>query len=267
MKRPARLPLLVAVALLATGSVPVAVAHGRVRTPEPLGVTTTAPVSAVNARVGVLVRGGAHYCTASVVHSKGRDLIVTAAHCLTGSGSGGIEFVPGYRDGQAPYGTWAVTRTYVGDGWKGRQDEDSDVAFARVGSRGGEEVEDLVGGNSLVAGRGVSPVGRTVTVVGYPKARETPVWCTNISAAYGDSQQRIECPGYSGGTSGSPWIDAQGRVVGVLGGFQQGGSTDDVSYSVVLGDEAAALYGEAASGGRSDGCESAGCAGFGVGSS
>jgi len=251
MKRPARLPLLVAVALLATGSVPVAVAHGRVRTPEPLGVTTTAPVSAENARVGVLVRGGAHYCTASVVHSEGRDLIVTAAHCLTGSGSGsgGIEFVPGYRDGRAPYGEWAVTRTYVGDGWKGRQDEDSDVAFARVGSRGGEEVEDLVGGNPLVAGRGVSPVGRAVTVVGYPKAREAPVSCTNISTAYGDSQQRIECPGYSGGTSGSPWIDAEGRVVGVLGGFQQGGATDDVSYSVVLGGEVAALYGEAMSGG------------------
>ncbi|WP_405955898.1 trypsin-like serine peptidase [Streptomyces phaeochromogenes] len=252
MKRPIRLPLLVVVALLATGSVPVAVAHGRVRAPEPLGVTTTAPVSAENVRVGVLVRGGAHYCTASVVHSEGRDLIVTAAHCLTGIGSGsrsgGIEFVPGYRDGRAPYGVWAVTRTYVGDGWKGRQDEDSDVAFARVGSRGGEEVEDVVGGNRLVAGRGRSPVGRAVTVVGYPKARETPVWCTNLSTAYGDSQQRIECPGYTGGTSGSPWIDARGRVVGVLGGFQQGGSTDDVSYSVVLGDEAAALYGEATSG-------------------
>ncbi|TRO62075.1 serine protease [Streptomyces sp. IB201691-2A2] len=246
MKRPVRLPLLVAVALLATGSVPVAAAHGRVRTPEPLGVTVTAPVSAGNARVGVLVRGGAHYCTASVVHSEGRDLIVTAAHCLTGSGSGGIEFVPGYREGKAPYGEWAVARTYVGDGWKGRQDEDSDVAFARLVSRGGEEIEDVVGGNWLVAGRGRSPVGRAVTVVGYPRAREAPVWCTNISTAYGDSQQRIECPGYSGGTSGSPWIDAEGRVVGVLGGFQQGGTTDDVSYSVVLGGEAAALYGEAA---------------------
>ncbi|MDQ0950831.1 hypothetical protein QFZ24_004754 [Streptomyces phaeochromogenes] len=245
MKRPVRLTLLVAVALLATGSVPVAAAHGRVRTPEPLGVTVTAPVSAGNARVGVLVRGGAHYCTASVVHSEGRDLIVTAAHCLTGSGSGGIEFVPGYREGKAPYGEWAVARTYVGDGWKGRQDEDSDVAFARLVSRGGEEIEDVVGGNRLVAGRGLSPVGRAVTVVGYPKAREAPVWCTNISTAYGDSQQRIECPGYSGGTSGSPWIDAEGRVVGVLGGFQQGGTTDDVSYSVVLGGEAAALYREA----------------------
>ncbi|QQM41842.1 trypsin-like serine peptidase [Streptomyces liliifuscus] len=245
MKRPIRLPLLVAVALLATGSVPVAAAHGRVRTPVPLGVTVTAPVSAGDARVGVLVRGGAHYCTASVVHSERRDLVVTAAHCLSGSGGGAIYFVPGYRGGEAPYGEWAVTRTYVGDGWKGREDEDSDVAFARVASRGGEEIEDVVGGNRLVAGRRVSPVGRAVTVVGYPRARETPVWCTNISTAYGGSQQRIECPGYSGGTSGSPWIDAEGRVVGVLGGFQQGGTTDDVSYSVVFGREAAELYGKA----------------------
>ncbi|MEV0223424.1 serine protease [Streptomyces sp. NPDC050704] len=239
MNRPARLLLLVAVGLLAAGSVPAAVAH----THGPLGVTATAPVTSRNARVGVLIRGGAHYCTASVVHSAGRDLIVTAAHCLGGDGSdGSIVFAPGYREGRAPYGEWAVTRTYVSGGWKGRQDEDSDVAFARVGKGGkdGKEVEDVVGANSLGAGR--QGAGRVVTVVGYPHARETPVGCTNRPTAYGGSQQRIACPGFSGGTSGSPWLDSDGRVVGVLGGHLEGGDTDDVSYSVVLGGEAAALY-------------------------
>ena len=247
MKRASRLPFLVAVALLATGSAPVAVAHGRVRTPEPLGATASAAAIGRNARVGVLVRGGAHYCTASVVHSEGRDLIVTAAHCLGGSGA--IDFVPGYRGGRAPYGEWTVTRTYVGDGWEGEKDEDSDVAFARVlprsGVKGKRNVEDVVGGDRLLAGSGRSPVGKAVTVIGYPNARETPVWCTNRSRAYGDSQQRIECPGYGAGTSGSPWVDVHGRVVGVLGGFEDGGRTDDVSYSTVLGREAAALYEEA----------------------
>ncbi|MFD9444781.1 trypsin-like peptidase domain-containing protein [Streptomyces sp. NPDC060006] len=255
MKRPTRLPFLVAVALLATGSVPVAAAHTRVRTPERLGVTRAAPATAADARVGVLVSGGEHYCTASVVHSPRRDLVVTAAHCL--SGGGDIVFVPGYRGGEAPYGKWTVTRTYLADGWKNSQDEDSDVAFARVvptggskggsqgGSKGGAEVEDVVGADRLLAGRGRSPVGGAVTVVGYPKARETPVRCTNTSTAYGGGQQRIECPGYSGGTSGSPWTDARGRIVGVLGGFQEGGTTDDVSYSAVLGAETAALYQEA----------------------
>jgi hypothetical protein len=257
MKRPTRHPgirrhaLLVTVALLATSCGPRATAHSR--TPPQLGVTKPAAATAVNARVGVLSRDGAHYCTASVVHSEGRDLIATAAHCLGGGGE--IVFVPGYRDGKAPYGEWVVTKTYVADGWKGRQDEDSDVAFARVTSKSGEEgrkgesrkeesrkVEDVVGANPLLAGRGEGPTGGVVTVVGYPKASETPVSCTNTSTAYGDSQQRIECPGYSSGTSGSPWIDADGKVVGVLGGHLQGGDTDDVSYSVVLGAEAAALW-------------------------
>jgi V8-like Glu-specific endopeptidase len=192
----------------------------------------------------VLSRDGVHFCTASVVHSERRDLIVTAAHCL---GDGGdLVFAPGYRDGRAPYGEWAVTRTYVSAGWEGRKDEDSDVAFARVAPRSDKEdkedkeIEDVVGANTL--GRGHRGTGRAVTLVGYPKSRETPVSCTNLTVAYGDSQQRVACPGFSGGTSGSPWLDGRGHVVGVLGGHLEGGDTDDVSYSVVLGDEAAELY-------------------------
>ena len=37
-------------------------------------------------------------------------------------------------------------------------------------------------------------------------------------------------------------MNGDGQVVGVLGGHEQGGATADVSYSVVLGAEAAALY-------------------------
>jgi hypothetical protein len=86
-----------------------------------------------------------------------------------------------------------------------------------------------------------------VTVSGYPGSRETPLTCTNRPRSYSRTQQRIDCPGLSGGTSGSPWVNGFGEVVGVLGGHEQGGATDDISYSVVLGAEAAALYRRAAS--------------------
>ncbi|WP_107469657.1 S1 family peptidase [Streptomyces mangrovisoli] len=216
----------------------------------PLGVTFTAPADARTALVGALFPAdgaqglaGGHFCTASVVHSPGRDLIVTAAHCLDDAGD--LVFVPGYRDGKAPYGVWAVRTRYLPGGWTEGQDEDSDIAFASVGSVAGRDVEDVVGGNPLAAGTAAG----AVTLTGYPDARETPVTCTGRPTAYSPTQQRIECPDFPSGTSGSPWVDGDGKVVGVLGGHERGGATDDVSYSVVLGDEAARLYATAVAGG------------------
>ena len=41
----------------------------------------------------------------------------------------------------------------------------------------------------------------------------------------------------------------QGLVIGVIGGYQQGGDTPQVSYSAMLGTNAAALYQDAVAGG------------------
>ncbi|MGW0575174.1 trypsin-like serine peptidase [Streptomyces sp. NPDC002920] len=237
MKRNA---LLGAVVLLAVTSASEAAADGGT---GPLGVTAVAAATKDSARVGALFRAGAHFCTASVVHSPHHDLVVTAAHCL--GGAQGLVFVPGYRDGKAPYGAWKVVRVFLPDGWaKGRQDEDSDVAFAALAPVGGREIEDLVGGNRFV---GRTATGATaVTVTGYPDSREVPVRCTNRPVAHSATQQRIACPDFTGGTSGSPWVNGDADVVGVLGGHEQGGATADISYSVVLGAQAAELYRDAA---------------------
>ncbi|MFJ3663639.1 trypsin-like serine peptidase [Streptomyces sp. NPDC090119] len=249
MKRSVRNPvtsrpaLLGAVVMLALTSASVAAADdGR----GPLEVTVTAPADARTARVGALFdadRAGrperAHFCTASVVHSPAHDLLVTAAHCVTHTGSR-LFFAPGYRDGRAPYGMWPVGEWVLPERWTADRDEDSDVAFAHVGEVDGRRVEDVVGGNRFAAGTVAG--ASAVTLFGLPDARETPVMCTDRPVARGRTQQRVHCPGFSGGTSGSPWLNGSGQVVGVLGGHQRGGSTADVSYSVVLGRAAAALY-------------------------
>jgi V8-like Glu-specific endopeptidase len=247
MKRtPRHTTLHVALVLLALTSASAAAADDG---PGPFGVTTVAAATAQTARVGALFPAdrssrlaGGHFCTASVVHGPYHNLVVTAAHCL--DRSGGLVFVPGYRDGKAPYGVWKVKRRFLPDGWAKGQDEDSDVAFAVVEPRGGKGVEDVVGGNRFTAGTATGATA--VTVTGYPTSRETPISCTNKPIAHSATQQRIDCPGFSGGTSGSPWVNGDGQVVGVLGGHDQGGTTPDVSYSVVLGAEAAELYREAA---------------------
>lgn len=239
--------LLGAVVMLALTSASVASADDG---PGPFGVTAEVVATRQSARVGALFGAdrvgrlaGGHFCTASVVHSPQGNLLVTAAHCVDGDDND-LVFVPGYRDGEAPYGVWTVGERFLPDGWSRDQDEDSDLAFVRVEDRGGRRIEDVVGANRFVAGTATGATG--VTVVGYPDSREVPISCTNKPSPHSRTQQRIDCPGFAGGTSGSPWINGDGQVVGVLGGHEQGGSTDDVSYSVVLGSEAADLYRDAA---------------------
>ncbi|GHH28223.1 trypsin-like serine peptidase [Streptomyces lanatus] len=241
-----RLPLYAAAVLLAVPSASVAAADAGT---GPFAVTFTAVATTQSARVGALfpdsrrarLRGG-HFCTASVVHSARHDLIVTAAHCLNGK-SERLVFAPGYRDGVAPYGVWTVGRWFLADGWAKGRDEDSDVAFAVVERKGGKGVEDAVGGERFVTGTATGATA--VTVTGYLNSRERPVSCTNKPRPHTRTQQRLRCPGFGGGTSGSPWVNGDGQVVGVLGGHDNGGSTADVSYSVVFGAEAGELYREA----------------------
>lgn len=248
MKPVKRNALLGAVVLLAVAvtSASEAAADGG---PGPLGVTTVAAATTDSARVGALFDAedagrlaGAHFCTASVVHSPHHNLLVTAAHCLGGGGD--LVFVPGYRDGKAPYGVWTVARVFLPDGWAKGQHEDSDVAFATLRERDGKEVEDVVGANRLATRTATGATA--VTVTGYPDSREVPVRCVNRPTAHSSTQQRIECPDFTGGTSGSPWVNGDDQVVGVLGGHEQGGATADISYSVVLGSEAAEFYEDAA---------------------
>jgi V8-like Glu-specific endopeptidase len=249
----ARRPVLLgaAVVLMAVTSSSVAAADDG---PGPFGVTVQAAANARNARVGVLFHGsaasggrGGHFCTASVVHSAERDLVLTAAHCLDGGGA--LSFAPGYRGGRAPYGFWDVQGVFLPEGWTDGRDEDSDMAFAVLGTRDREEVEDVVGGgNTFAAHRATGATA--VTVTGYPSRLGTPITCTDKPTAYSRTQQRVVCPAFAGGTSGSPWVNGDGAVVGVIGGHEQGGATDDISYSAVFGTEAETLWREAGRVGR-----------------
>jgi hypothetical protein len=58
----------------------------------------------------------------------------------------------------------------------------------------------------------------------------------------------FRCAGYPDGTSGGPFLarvdpaTGRGTVIGVIGGYQQGGATADVSYSARLTTRTRALY-------------------------
>jgi V8-like Glu-specific endopeptidase len=193
-----------------------------------------------------------HFCTASVIDSPDGDLVITAAHCITGSRNN-VAFVPGYHSGDAPYGVWQVTKVYVDQAWATSSDPDDDVAILQVGQPGsGVPIQDVTGANQLATG---TAARQLVQVVGYPDGGTEPITCQNWTKQPMSDQLEFDCGGYTDGTSGGPFlatvsaVTGQGVVVGVIGGYEQGGLTPQVSYSAAFGANVAALYQTAVAGG------------------
>ncbi|MER7842843.1 trypsin-like peptidase domain-containing protein [Kitasatospora sp. NPDC096077] len=201
--------------------------------------------SAARDRIGTLSihsAQGPRSCTASVVRSPGRNLLVTAAHCVQNQQVGlldGLVFTPGFRNGATPYGSWQVQSITVDPRWTDDDDPDYDVAFVTVRAVGGRQIEDAVGGNQLGTGKGV---GLAVSVTGYPNDSDEPITCAVRTRSQSGTQERFDCGGYTDGTSGSPWVTGDGAVVGVIGGYQEGGDTPGTSYSVAFDQRVADLY-------------------------
>lgn len=216
-------------------------------TPAPPPATTAAtpsvPSAAVapsSASIGVLAESNdlqGHSCTATVVASDTGDVIVTAAHCISGSGAG-LVFAPGYQSGSAPYGIWVVQGAYVPSGWLNGQQPQDDVAFLTVlpdaSNPTSEPVQAVVGGYPLAA---APTSGESVQVTGYVAGANAPVSCTTKVYLTGQ-YPTADCAGFAAGTSGGPWIstDSTGTAVldAIVGGLNQGGCSADTSYSPVF---------------------------------
>ena len=207
----------------------------------------------------------AHDCTASVIKSPGRNLILTAGHCSPGPG-GHDAFVPGYDQTKQPYGIWAVTRGYTapGHGTSGTG-SNLDFAFGTVADRDGRKLQDVTGGNTLT--RTPRYDNPSVTVIGYPeknKAKDNQdqaIRCTVPTTRLpgeGLTQMQMACDGYWDGVSGGPWMlnfnGTTGDVIGNVGGEGGGGlpsgsaNYDRYSYSPMYDDHIFDLYKQATTG-------------------
>ncbi len=193
-----------------------------------------------------------HFCTASSVKSPHGDLLITAAHCVYDSDNGGlrknIAFVPAYRYGHTPFGVWTPKSFIIDSRWKSSADPDLDVAFIVLDKSAGRSVASVLGANGISFN---SSYTQTVRVTGYPQNADAPITCVNTTSEFSPTQLRFACQGYSGGTSGSPWVvhldtrSETGTIIGVIGGYQEGGDTSDVSYSVYFGADVERLYQQA----------------------
>lgn len=195
----------------------------------------------------------AHFCTGSVIDSPHGDLVLTAAHCVYNASTHtynqtDLTFAPGYDDGPDARlgGVWNVTAVDVAPGYLANGDEEQDYAILRIAPRHGLEIQDVTGGLRLAAAHlpePVSPVG--YNNLEWDAAGNRAITCRTQAFEETDDGlpwARFDCPDYQDGTSGGPWIAPGGRVIGVTGGYEQGGDTPDYSYSALFGEDTLAFY-------------------------
>ncbi|MFF4740591.1 trypsin-like serine peptidase [Streptomyces sp. NPDC001262] len=216
------------------------------------------------------INGKNTYCTGSVVHSRGRSLVLTAGHCgISLQRATEQIFVPQYRykasAADQPHGVFPLERIFMDSRYAGVATDvrkksivsDLDLAFVKVGPNRKGKAEDVTGALTFTRTPGYN---NDVTVIGYPssdkvnsrhQARRCPVSTTRLP---GYHQMRMVCGGFYGGVSGGPWItdyDAKhrtGKVIGSTGGYNDGGNdanVDYVTYAPRYGNDAMALYEDA----------------------
>jgi len=147
-------------------------------------------------RVGALFfrdETGDHFCTASVVVSPAKDLLITAAHCINGGrGSSGyksdIEFIPDYRNGAAPLGVWTPAKLLVAPQWADSSDPDFDVGFVVLRPNDGRDIQQVLGANRLGTDLREQYL---VHVTGYPDSDGAPITCVNWTSAFSSTQLRF----------------------------------------------------------------------------
>jgi len=235
MRRMVMLAGVMAAALGAYVLTPLSSASGEPAAKRGVPFNGTAAVGALFTRKanGTL---GAHFCTASVVNSPGQDLLITAAHCMANRSlapATGVVFAPGYHDGKFPYGTWVITAVYVDTAWEQDQNPNDDVAFL-VAGHPGKHIQRHTGAETLM----VNEPPQLVQVIGYPDGTNEPISCTARARKFDRAHEMVfDCDGYTDGTSGGPFLahvdpkTGDGWVIGVIGGYQQGGDSPNISYS------------------------------------
>jgi hypothetical protein len=214
--------------------------------PEPMPTAQPVPADPLVGAV-FLGDGDLHACTGSVLDAPSGDLVLTAAHCL--SGGTDATFVPGYAGGDLG-GAWHVDAAFFDPRWLATQDPAADFAVARVSREDGARLEAVAGGGLRPAS--APAAGSDVTVLGYPMGvGGGPTSCHTRTSPSQQGFPEVRCAGVVGGFSGAPWLSGS-TVTGVIGGLNGGGCVDMVSYSPPFDGALPALIGRAEAGGPGD---------------
>jgi V8-like Glu-specific endopeptidase len=222
---------------------------------------STAPGFRQNGAVFIVLphHQGFGRCSGTSVETPTRSVVVTAGHCVNEGGPGhwfnkDWVFVPGYHDGQRPFGVFVAKWLGATAPWIEGGSENGDVGAAVVSrNERGQRLGDAVGGDRIAFGL---PPGQVFDVHGYPVAPPfdgasqrlcagTPFLGHDVASFLqpGPLNLALTCE-VTGGASGGGWtIDGD-----VLNGVTDYGYGDDAStdFGAYFGGAARALYERAA---------------------
>ena len=102
--------------------------------------------------------GSANYvCSGTALTSGNESVVWTAGHCVN-EGPGAFytnwAFVPAYKDGARPYGTWTARELLTTAAWGNRGDFGYDLGAAVVNTSGGATLTDTVGSRGVAFNQG-----------------------------------------------------------------------------------------------------------------
>jgi len=192
--------------------------------------------------------GGFDYvCSGNAVTSANESTVATAGHCVNG-GPGVFAtkfvFIPGYGNGEAPYGEWTAQTLYTTPQWENAGDIAFDTGFAVMNLNAeGETLTSVVGSSDVDFG---GDRGQQYTSYGYPASPPfdgTRLWSC-AGTATDDTKnpqfltQGIPCT-MTGGSSGGPWLLENGKQNSVN---SYGYNGSNVMYGPYWGDEIESVY-------------------------
>lgn len=161
-------------------------------------------------RIFFLFNGAKASCSGNAVTSGNRSVVITAGHCVKYQGGWHTNwvFVPGYDNGNAPYGQWAAKSTMTTAQWEAGEDINYDVGAAVVNPIQGRRLTDVVGGQGIAFNQAR---GQRMHSFGYPAASPYDgarlIYCagTAFTDVLLSDDNGLSCD-MTGGSSGGPWF-------------------------------------------------------------
>lgn len=161
-------------------------------------------------RVFFTFQGRRASCSGDAVTSGNKSVVLTAGHCVKLEGAFHTDwvFVPGYNNGNAPFGTWTARQTMSTPQWVATEDINFDVGAAVVNTINGQWLADVVGAQGVAFNQAR---GQRMYAFGYPAAAPYDgtklIYCsgTVINDFLLSSDLGMLC-NMTGGASGGPWF-------------------------------------------------------------
>jgi V8-like Glu-specific endopeptidase len=223
------------------------------------------PPATTSGKVFFTTTGGGYtqywQCSASTVNSGGKDIVITAGHCVYGSLGGEVPgegwhgnwmFIPDYSNGNAPYGTWTARQLWTLSNYYNTggsmADEGDDIGAAVMNTNSyGQHIVNVVGGQGIEWNY---PYYQYVYDFGYPA--QSPFngqvldYCNGGEFNWGwvvPNTMGLNC-NFNGGSSGGPWLSSFNGEWGYINGVNDFGysSLPNYIFAGYFGSNAGNLY-------------------------